>query len=286
MFVQLYATGGKVPPIEIYQGTTEIRAGFHRRAALKKLDWEDRELEFKIAAEPKDYTEKVVDAYADNVGGSQPPTVADAVYVIRALLEKKVKSKHILKVFTKRLGKTYTEKMLNGFVRAAKAQITDEKIHAALTDITQKQMTVPDAAVKHGVDLKKLKARIAPKRKATGFDVDNAKKQLSGYAIGHSRKVRAIIDDVLDKHASGSANAEDVLEIIAHVDQLNVRSADAMIRARRRLEKAGGPKSADKAERKAGRRTRSRNWASRGNARRTHRNRKARRTVSKKAATA
>lgn len=268
MFVELYRTGAQVPDIEIYRGTNEIRAGHHRRAALKRLAWEDREMGFKEVPRPRDPVELVVDAFADNVGGSHQPSIQDCVYVMRGLLEKGHKEGKIRDSFVRRLQGTYTEKMIRGFIKTAKGQIIQRKMDAALADIGENELTVSAAAEKHGVDPAALKEKIGPKRKGS-LDVSAIKKTISDLARGHTKKVTAAVKDILNKFEEGVADARSATEVLAHIESLNARAVSAAIKARQKLEKLGGPKY--KGKTKSGRKPRSRAEPGRNCRKRTHR---------------
>ncbi|MBP9757565.1 MAG: hypothetical protein KBD06_03115 [Candidatus Pacebacteria bacterium] len=248
MFMALYSSGADVPLIELYRGNNELRAGDHRTTAMERLGWQNRMIEFKPVAKPRDNVSMMIDKYADNVDGSQPPTFSDAVFVAKKLLEDGATPAKISREFGKRMGKTYPPSMVRKIMTRARTEFTSEQMQAALSAMASKSLTADQAEKEFKLEPGSLK-RVLSKKSKEKPDIEAVKAAMSSRSKSFSRKNGGAVMELLERFAEKSVSAKDVSDVLKHVEYLLGRQTSALTKLRKRFATLGGPK-ASKAKRK------------------------------------
>jgi hypothetical protein len=216
-------------------------AGDHRTTAMERLGWHNRQIEYKPVAKPRDPITMLVDKYADNVGGSQPPTFADAVFVAKKLMEGGASPAKISRGFTKRMGETYPPSFVRKLMSRARTEFVSEQTQSALAAMAAKGLTIDQAEKEFKLEAGSLK-KVITKRSKDKPDIDAVKAAMSGRSKGFSRKNGSALSDLLDRFAEKGVSAKDVTDVFKHVEYLLDRQLSALSKLRKRFASLGGPK--------------------------------------------
>ena len=216
LFMELYESEAKVPPIAVVRGTTDIHDGRHRKAALEHLNRLHAEC---VLVDSMGLADLLMDAFAKNMSDAPfPPTREDAIYVIRQLLDVGVSGTQVLKRFGAHFRPSQARKLLE----TAQTNILKAKITRAKNAVAHNNMSVGEAAEAHGVELERLQAEITGlKKRRRANDIAEVKTGITNRFRSNSAKNIAVFRGLLEKFEDGELVETQVLEVLLHVQRLN-----------------------------------------------------------------
>jgi len=218
-FMELYDNGSEVPPIKVIRGSMEIEAGRHRYAALGYLDRKHAEC---LLVEPGNKPDLLMRAFADNFGGSLPPSRLDIVFVVRQLLEEGLPHRQITDLFANFYKPSHMRKLL----KDAHSALSKTKMQKAKNAVAHGDASVKEAAKCYGVELETLQGEITGvKKKRSTTSVTDIRREISNRNRGNTLKSVAIFRSLFDQFEDGEMSEKDVFTILTHVKRLNMDTA-------------------------------------------------------------
>ena len=144
----LVDAGEKLPPPLVSEGDCELIDGRHRIAAYKLRG--DKEIivhtrKFKTQAE------KIATALSLNLGGSLPPSKGDISHVLELLLSVGESRRSIIELVSAKT--SLPPRLIKDHLDYVQANIAKARLRKAVQAVTDKGMTVPEAAATFAVIL-------------------------------------------------------------------------------------------------------------------------------------
>lgn len=214
---ELYDNGVELPPIQATK-TGIIIDGRHRVEALDMLGRKGVDVQY---VEELDEAELIFRAMRANVGGSLPPNSADINYTIRQLLELNVTITKIADQLP------FPASLVRRHITNVKTQLRREKQIKAVRDVTDKGMTVIEAANQYGVDPAAVKDIITGNRRKRA-SVAELKSGLTSAYRGRSRALANVFVSMRTKYENGELPASKVDEVFDHAESLHKQAAKTM----------------------------------------------------------
>lgn len=216
----LIESGHDLPPIEVFQDTTIIFDGRHRKAAHDLLGRKTAECVYVPRGTD---SENVVRALAVNMGGALPPSVSDIKHTITHLLKLGVTRREIISQFVEatKLESRYVQKLLD----EAQGDMAKSRMNAAVKAVTDENFSVAAAAERFDVGVSGLRSRLK------GKPLDETKPDLRIIKAAISSKYRGIASsngkvcrDTLKQFRDGFLTAEEAMSVLGklknHVSNL------------------------------------------------------------------
>lgn len=212
---ELIESGVVLPPIKITRDNVVVD-GRHRIAAHELNDKTMIEAEIVDVADESDL---IASAYKSNVGGSLPPTRQDTEHTILLMIERDVSVKRIGEMLGLLPG------MARKYVKEVQSKAARQRLMDAARAVTEGGLTVAQSAEKYGVDPEKLKDFLSGKRRSNKFGVAEVQRALTTRYRSLGQKNAALIKRLLEKREDGDMSDRQVRQVLAHIEQLQKKSA-------------------------------------------------------------
>lgn len=175
----------------------------------------------------------IAEAYKANTGTSKPPTADDTNHTIELLIERKQTIKAIAELMA------LPSSMARKYVTEVKSRLNHAKLRSACNSVLTGGLTVAQAAVQYEVDVEKLKEALSGTRKnqkENKHGVEELHKTLTRQYKSLSSTNAAILRKFTDKYEDGDVTAEQIKEIIKHLEQLQKGASRSIADWKRRFE--------------------------------------------------
>lgn len=203
-------------------GYFELVEGRHRREGYilaRVTEVKVKLLEFDSDVELISY------AYRANTGGKKPPTPADTEHTIMTLLEKG----ETMKAIGELLG--LPASIARKYVSEVKSRMNRAKLRQAIDAIADKNLTVANAAEQYGVDPEKLKEALSGSRRRWKESKKGVQKLQSAITFSYkslASKNGSMLKKILQRYQDSDVSAEQVREIIMHLESCQKKSTRAI----------------------------------------------------------
>ncbi len=190
----------------------------------------------------------ISEAYRANIGGSKPPTAEDTDHTVELLLERKQSISAIGKLLA------LPNSMARKYVSEVKSRLNRARMMAAVEAVVHGGLTAAQSAEKFEVELDKLKEQLSGTRKrhkANKHGVEELQRKLTFNYKSLASSNASYMRKILDKFDDGDMLAEQVGEVICHIESLQKKQTRAIADWRRRFEAKCAEKSGKPAEESA-----------------------------------
>lgn len=222
---ELIQNGVKLPPIWI-TSDNQVVEGRHRIEAHELNDREEIDAEVKTFASK---AEMIAAAYKANTGGSLPPSPSDTETTVMSLIECGESKKHIAEL----LG--LPPAMARRYVTDVQSRMTRAKVQRAVDMVTGGSATVTKAAEAQGVPVEKVKEAISGRRKKKN-GITEAQRALTHTYRSLGIKNASMMRALIEKYEDGDVQANEVRDILCHVEELQKKSSRSITDWKKRFE--------------------------------------------------
>lgn len=155
--------------------------------------------------------EQILEALVSNMGGSMPPTQSDIRLAIQNMMAAGLKHNKILE------GVPLPRATCRRYIADAMSKANKDKIRNAIEAVTDAEMSVADAAIKHGVSIEDLRTEIRGKKKKVkedAFGMPKIKASITTRYRSSSQYNTALFRKLMDSYMDGECSFTQVMDTL------------------------------------------------------------------------
>jgi|CXWL01.1.fsa_nt_gi ParB-like chromosome segregation protein Spo0J len=222
-FVRMYQGNHDIPPIKVEDETNEIVDGRHRKAALELL--QRKTIDCLITPRYENRAELLMDAHAENLGGSLPHTYNETVFLVKQLIESGLKTSQIGVM----LAPYYPSGSIKKIVDDAYSAVNSARMVRARKSVASGTMSIEDAADYFKLKLPALRKEVAGERKKREEGpVSRLKLKVSNRSRAYIQSMNLNLRILLENYDGGEVTEAQVKEVLRHYQKLYLQAGKAL----------------------------------------------------------